>query len=132
MRPPTRRLRPAGSLADVPYRELALALRTESLRAIARRYGVARNTVRYWRQQLAIDALEPAQAPRGPPLQPQIVAYLATQPGGLMTGELAHHFGETSSVLYRALRTLEKTGQVYRTLHQRAGRWNTYVRWHAL
>jgi hypothetical protein len=44
--------RPARSLADVPYRELETALRTLSLRAVAKRYGVERTTVRYWRDKL--------------------------------------------------------------------------------
>jgi hypothetical protein len=47
--------RPSGSLADVPYMELVAALRTLSVHAIARRYGVDRTTVRYWRQKLLRD-----------------------------------------------------------------------------
>src|SRR5919108_3197707 len=122
--------RPAGSLAAVPYRELEAALRTESLAAVARRYGVARNTVAYWRRKLQ---LQPRvwPRPRARPLRLEVLAWLQTQPHGATTPEIARHFARTANVLQRPLRTLEAHGLVTRTLEPIPGRWQTRCRWQA-
>jgi transposase-like protein len=98
------------SLADVPYRELAERLRTQSLRQIARHYGVAPHTVRYWRRKLGIPRLPAPTAAR--PLAPEILAYLATQPAGATTRDLVRVLAEPSASLYNALQALVAAGAV--------------------
>jgi transposase-like protein len=128
-RPKTLR-RPPVSLAAVPHRELALALRTQSLRAVARHYGVSRNTARYWRDQLGLTSpAVPGHPGRGLGLQPRILAYLTAHPEGATRATLATALHDTPLMLYRVLRRLEARGQVTRTLEQIPGRFESQSRW---
>lgn len=126
----TRSRRPSISLANVPHKELEELLRTRSVRAVAQHYGCARNTVRYWRQQLQIPPLL-TQPQRSATLRPQLLAWLQQTACGATTAELAAMFDEASLTIYRALCRLEASGQVTRTFEQVPGRWQGQIRWHA-
>ena len=52
--------RSPGCLADVPVHELRAAFATQSVRAIARRYGVTPSAVHYWRRKLGIRVPDPS------------------------------------------------------------------------
>jgi hypothetical protein len=119
-----------GSLAAVPHRELSLALRTQSLRAVAKHYGVSRNTARYWRDQLGLTSpAVPGHPGRGPTLQPLILSYLRAHHEGATRTMLAQALDDTPLMLYRCLRRLEARGLVTRTLEQMPGRFESQSRW---
>ena len=104
-----RRRQPPGNLADVPYAELADALRTQAVRAAARRYGVYPNTVRYWRTLLPLPP--PARpTPAGPALNPPLLALLQQAPAGLPTPTLCLLLPAPYQLVYRRLCRLEALG----------------------
>src|SRR5262245_62095355 len=122
--------KPYGSLADVPHKELALALRTQSTRQIARSYGVTDGAVRYWREQLQIP-MPGREQPPGPQVLPTVLAYLQATAAGATTSALCQALGVAKPTLYRALWRLEQDGQVTRTWERMATRWQGQARWYA-
>jgi len=122
MAPPERP--PARSLADVPYRECAAALRTQSARQIVRHYGVARSTARYWRRQLGIAGPAPG------PLAPALLAVLQLIDGGATTRDLVEWLGGQPTSVHPALRTLERRGQVRSQTQALPGSVALQVRWY--
>lgn len=125
------RRRSPGTIGDAPHAQLVLELRTMSLRAVAKKYGVAINAARYWRTQLGIPG--PARPPpRAPGLATQLLAWLRGTPGGATTAEVAAMFDRTSAALYPTLVRLERHGLLCRTLEPLPDRCQSVARWHAV
>jgi transposase-like protein len=107
------RRRPTRTLADVPVRGLREALRTTpTLHAVAQRYGVSDNALRYWCAKL--DLARPPPGP-GAAHRALLLPALAACPAGATVGELCYALHLTHSACNHALRALERTGQVRRT-----------------
>jgi hypothetical protein len=104
----------------VPYREISAALRTQSLRAIARHYGVTRNAVRYWRTKLGIPPLDLRPAPC--PLDAVVVAALAACPDGATVRDLVQALGKPPGALYPVLTRLVCAGRLQEAVERVPGR----------
>jgi transposase-like protein len=109
------RRRPTRTLADVSVRGLREALRTTpTLRAVAQRYGVSDNALRYWCVKLG---LAPPRRPRlGRAHRAQLLRTLAALPLGATIAELRCRLPLSPSACNYALRCLEASGHVCRRL----------------
>ena len=109
------RRRPDRTLADAPVRGLREALRTTpTLHAVAQRYGVSDNALRYWCVKLG---LAPPRPPRlGRAHRRQLLRALAACPQGATAAELGRLLPLSPSACNYALRCLEASGHVTRRL----------------
>lgn len=122
--------RPARTLADVPVRALREALATlPTLRAVAQRYGVSDNAVRYWRARLGLVSVPPHR--RGQALQAQLYTTLQGCALGATVTELVALLHHSPSACNYGLRRLEHTGLVRRRLVRRWTRGQALC-WHAI
>jgi len=109
------RRRPVRTLADVPVCGLREALRTTpTLHAVAQRYGVSDNALRYWCVKLG---LAPPRRPRlGRAHRRQLLTTLAALPQGATIADLRRLLPLSPSACNYALRCLEASGHVTRLL----------------
>ena len=122
------RRRPLRTLADVPVRALREAVRTApTLHAVAQRYGVSDNALRYWCGKLGLARPRPGLAHRA-----LLLPVLAACRDGATVADLRRRLPLSHSAVNHALRVLEAAGQVTRALDARHHPGRRRLRWHAV